>query len=220
MSGTDNPISSTTPRIFAVTQRSELRSPGCLSVASIWRSRGWRWHNDRVYDLDSSARAGRDGDDVALERFVRAVQTDVWRFAAYLTHPDESDDLAQEALIRVIENLHRWERGPVHTWVLGVTRNVCREHIRKRVNRRTDPVAQPDVAHSPDQTDAVDTIQLLRALPRDQREAIVLTQLIGLSYAEAAAVSDCPIGTIRSRVARARTALVEALGDDPVSGHG
>lgn len=173
-----------------------------------------------MFDLDATARAGRDGDEAALERFVREVQTDVWRFAAHLTRPEDSDDLAQEALFRVIKNLHRWERGPVLTWVLGVTRNVCREDIRRRTTRRTDAVAEPTVAPVADMTDAVDTMQLLGALPEDQREAIVLTQLIGLPYADAARVARCPIGTIRSRVARGRTALIDALGDESVSGHG
>jgi RNA polymerase sigma-70 factor, ECF subfamily len=173
-----------------------------------------------MFDLDATARAGRDGDQVALELFAREVQTDVWRFAAYLTRPEDSDDLAQEALYRVIKNLHRWQRGPVLTWVLGVTRNVCREDIRRRTVRRTDPVAEPAVSPMLDTTDAVDTIQLLAALPDDQREAIVLTQLIGLPYADAARVAGCPIGTIRSRVARGRTALVDALGNGSISDHG
>ena len=170
-----------------------------------------------MFDLDATARAARDGDDAALERFVRHIQADVWRFAAYLTRPADSDDLAQEALFRVIKNLHRWERGPVLTWVLGVTRNVCREDIRRRTTRRTDPVAEPDVGHEPDPTDAVDTMGILRSLPDDQREAIVLTQLVGLPYAEAAQVAGCPIGTIRSRVARGRSTLIEALGDGSIS---
>ncbi|WP_040495355.1 sigma-70 family RNA polymerase sigma factor [Ilumatobacter nonamiensis] len=173
-----------------------------------------------MFDIDAAARAGRNGDQKELERFVREIQTDVWRFAAYLTCPEDSDDLAQEALFRVIKNLHRWERGPVLTWVLGVTRNVCREDIRRRTVRRTDPVAEPPVADATDRTDAIDTMQLLRALPPDQREAIVLTQLIGLPYADAARVAGCPIGTIRSRVARGRSTLADELNDGTISDHG
>jgi RNA polymerase sigma-70 factor (ECF subfamily) len=59
-------------------------------------------------------------------------------------------------------------------------------------------------------------MQLLRSLPEPQREAIVLTQLIGLPYAEAARIADCPVGTIRSRVARARSALIEAIDGDAI----
>ncbi|MGW0582386.1 sigma factor-like helix-turn-helix DNA-binding protein, partial [Streptomyces sp. NPDC002920] len=59
--------------------------------------------------------------------------------------------------------------------------------------------------------DGVVLLDLLAALPGDRREAFVLTQLLGLPYAEAAEVSDCPVGTVRSRVARARATLTEQL---------
>jgi RNA polymerase sigma-70 factor (ECF subfamily) len=58
----------------------------------------------------------------------------------------------------------------------------------------------------------VDLTALLPALDGDRREAFVLTQIVGLSYAEAAEVCDCPVGTIRSRVARARAELINATG--------
>jgi RNA polymerase sigma-70 factor (ECF subfamily) len=164
-----------------------------------------------VLDLDRLAVAAQAGDREALDRFVRTIQADVWRFCAHLTRLDEADDLAQEALLRVVAHLDRWQRGPVHTWVLGVTRNVCFEHIRKRTRRRTDPSAEPPSPPAPDAHGAVETRQLLAGLPLDQREALVLTQLLGLPYADAADVVGCPIGTIRSRVARGRGALAAAL---------
>ncbi len=165
----------------------------------------------RMLDLDRLATAAATGDRVALDRFVRSIQADVWRFCAHLTRPAEADDLAQESLVRIVTHLQRWERGPVMTWVLGVSRNVCFEHLRKRTRRRTDPVADFPTRSAPDAHSAVETTQLLDALPLDQREAIVLTQLIGLPYAQAAEVIGCPIGTIRSRVARGRGSLAEAL---------
>lgn len=164
-----------------------------------------------MLDLDRPATAAQSGDRDALDTFVRAIQADVWRFCAHLTRPDEADDLAQESLLRVVAHLDRWQRGPVLTWVLGVTRNVCFEHIRKRTRRRTDPTAAPSQPPTPDQYGAVEIRHLLEGLPYDQREALVLTQLIGLPYADAAEVVGCPIGTIRSRVARGRDALAAAL---------
>lgn len=165
-------------------------------------------------DTDQLASLAQAGDRDALERFVRAIQTDVWRFCAHLTRPDEADDLAQESLLRVVAHLDRWQRGPVHTWVLGVTRNVCFEHIRRKTRRRTDPAADVPMPPAPDTFGAVDTRMLLAGLRFDQREALVLTQLLGLPYADAADVVGCPIGTIRSRVARARDGLAAALGDE------
>lgn len=145
-----------------------------------------------VHETDALARAAIDGDRESLDRFVRLIQTDVWRFCAHLTRPDEAEDLAQEALLRIVTYLPRWERGPVMTWVLGVARNVCREHLRKSLGRRTDPVAEPRTGPAPDAHSAVETVQMMAKLPYDQREAIVLTQLIGLPYAEAQRSSAVP----------------------------
>ena len=162
-------------------------------------------------DLNRLARNACEGDKDALSEFVITIQTDVWRFCAHLTRVDEADDLAQEALLRIVANLHRWERGPVMTWALGVTRNVCYEHLRRRYRRRTDPVAEPTSPPAADHSGLVDVRQLLAELPLEQREAILLTQLIGLPYAEAAEIAGCPIGTIRSRVARGRDTLAQFL---------
>lgn len=164
-----------------------------------------------MHDLDRLAEAAAAGDRVALDRFIRSIQADVWRFCAHLTRPADADDLAQESLVRIVTHLHRWERGPVITWVLGVCRNVCFEHLRKRTRRRTDPVADFPTRTAPDAHGVVETTQLLAALPMEQCEAIVLTQLIGLAYDQAAEVVGCPIGTIRSRVARGRDSLAAAL---------
>lgn len=164
-----------------------------------------------MHDRETLAVAARDGDRTAMERFVEQIQPDVWRYCVHLASRNEAEDLTQEALFRVVKFLHRWQRGAAISWVLGVTRNVCLEDIRRRTRRRTDPTATPAVQPVGDQTGASDLRQLLESLPADQREAIVLTQLIGLPYADAAAVVGCPIGTIGSRVARARTSLALAL---------
>jgi RNA polymerase sigma-70 factor (ECF subfamily) len=70
---------------------------------------------------------------------------------------------------------------------------------------------RPAPVTTPDPTGAVDLDHLLAALDPDQRVAFVLTQVLGLRYAEAAEAIGCPVGTIRSRVARAREALVAAI---------
>lgn len=164
-----------------------------------------------MFDLDRLATAAQAGDRDALSRFLGSVQTDVWRFCAHLTRVDDADDLAQETLLRVVTHLRRWQRGPVMVWTLGIARNVCFEHLRRRERRRTDPVAEVRETAVVDHTGVVETYQLLAALPSDQREAIVLTQLIGLAYEDASRVAGCPIGTIRSRVARGRDQLAAVL---------
>ena len=112
--------------------------------------------------------------------------------------------------------MHRFAgRSSARTWLLSIARRVCADAVRAAVRERarrpvTAAAPGPD---QPDPAEAVTVRALLATLTTERREAFVLTQLLGLSYAEAADVCACPIGTIRSRVARARTDLVEGLDD-------
>ena len=163
------------------------------------------------------ALAARGGDPVAQAAFVRATQAEVWRFTAALVDAGSADDLTQETYLRAFRALPAFEgRSSARTWLLGIARRACADHVRTLVRRRRlewrlaadayTEVPQPDPAG---QFGAVD---LLRALPPERRGAFVLTQLLGLSYAEAAEVEGVPVGTIRSRVARARADLIDAVG--------
>lgn len=105
------------------------------------------------------------GDSEALRQLLTTIQGDVWRFCAHLTNPADADDLTQETLTRLIAGLRRWDGDTVMPWVLGIARNVCFEHLRRRHQRRTDPYAQPQVPPSADRTGVVDIIQLLAACP-------------------------------------------------------
>jgi RNA polymerase sigma-70 factor (ECF subfamily) len=136
----------------------------------------------------------------------------VWRFCAALTDAQSADDLTQETLVRALRALPRFEgKSSARTWLLVIARRVVADHVRAQMRRRRlverlRATAVESVAVDPHAV--VTPERLLAVLDRDRREAFVLTQLIGLSYAEAAAVLGCPIGTIRSRVARAREDLV------------
>ncbi|HEY8060666.1 MAG TPA: sigma-70 family RNA polymerase sigma factor, partial [Acidimicrobiales bacterium] len=154
------------------------------------------------------------GDRVALSDLVRGTQADVWRLCAHLVDRQSADDLTQDVYARAITALSRFRgESPVHLWLLGIARHVCIDEVRRRARRRrivagNDGQAVETVA---DPTGAVDLDQLLAGLDPDQRAAFVLTQVLGLRYAEAAEAVGCPVGTIRSRVARAREALVTAV---------
>ena len=87
-------------------------------------------------DVDRLARAARDGDRAALARFLSAIQGDIWRFCAHLTRRDDADDLAQEALLRVVSHLHRWQGDSAMAWSVGIARNVCLDHLRRKARRR------------------------------------------------------------------------------------
>ena len=149
-----------------------------------------------------------------MSRFLSTIRGDIWRFCAHLTSTEESDDLAQESLLRIASHLHHWRGDSALAWALGVTRNVCFDHLRRQARRRTDPVPQvPPVAVTA-AYGAVETMLVLDRLPLEQREAIVLTQLLGLPYVDAAAVMGVPVGTVRSRVARGRDNLAAQLRRD------
>jgi RNA polymerase sigma-70 factor (ECF subfamily) len=176
----------------------------------------------RVEDLERLAAAAVDGDPLAAAALVRATQSDVWRLCAALGDRQSADDLTQETYLRAFGSLHRFEgRSSLRTWLLSIARRVCADAVRSRRRRRLTLVredAELEALGSGDDADRVGegaaVADLLARLDPDRREAFVLTQLLGLPYAEAAEVAGCPMGTIRSRVARARADLVEALGDE------
>jgi RNA polymerase sigma-70 factor, ECF subfamily len=166
-------------------------------------------------DLTRLAMAARAGDRVALEAFVRRAQPDVWRLCAHLTSWRDADDLTQDVFVRAIDALRSFRaESSARTWLLAIARNACADHLRRRVRRRNLAGRIEERERSlADPTGAVALDQLLDALDPDRRIAFVLTQLLGLSYEEAADVCRCPVGTIRSRVSRARADLVSAMGD-------
>lgn len=160
--------------------------------------------------LTTAALRARRGDAAAASAFVRATQADVWRLCAHLGDTRAADDLCQETYARAFASLHRFVgRASARTWLLSIARRVCADHVREAVRSR---VPLPDAPAVPDHGGPVAVRMLVSSLEPDRREAFVLTQVLGLSYAEAADVCSCPVGTIRSRVARARAELVEALG--------
>lgn len=153
------------------------------------------------------------GDQAAAAEFVRSTQADVWRLCRHLGDPGNADDLTQETYARAFAALPRFAgRSSARTWLLAIARRVCVDAVRVAVRERKLPAEVLPAAADPAETSRVRA--MLGRLTADRQEAFVLTQLIGLSYAEAADVCHCPIGTIRSRVARAREDLIVAFGDE------
>ena len=166
--------------------------------------------------------AAAAGDRQALSGLIRATQRDVWRYLACQVGAGEADDLTQETYLRAVGALPRFEgRSSVRTWLLVIARRVVIDHLRRRAVRpgivdvpdwqaladRAGPGR--DARSAPAEfTDLAELEGLLAGLSVERREAIVLTQVLGFSYAEAALICRCPIGTIRSRVARAREDLL------------
>ena len=165
-------------------------------------------------ELTSLARAAGRGDRAALASLVRQTQGDVWRLCAHLVDAGAADDLAQDTYLRAIPALGKF-RGdaPVRTWLLTIARRACAAEIGARTRDRQLAARLAGMPHGtlgtpPAEPGAQAVVsELLAGLDQDRRAAFVLTQLLGCTYAEAAAVCDCPVGTIRSRVARAREDL-------------
>lgn len=175
--------------------------------------RVWNDHGvpatDPLRDLLDKA---TEGDDTALGELVRRTQPQIWRLCSALGSRGEEEDLVQETYLRAVRSMRSY-RGdaPVRSWLMAIARNVCADHVRLRVRDRrlvdrislrlAEPVTPgPDLPY-----------ELLDLLDQDRREAFVMTQVLDLSYDDAAAILGCPVGTIRSRVFRARAELTAAV---------
>lgn len=175
--------------------------------------------DDRLTGLTLAARSG---DRAAATELIAASYPQVQRFLGHLCDPGEVDDLTQETYLRAMRGLRTYAaRCPALAWLLSIARRVAADHVRAAVRRpRTTSLDRLNAAgvavpepRSGGVEDAVLLRHLLDGLTPDRREAFVATQVLGLSYEQAAQVCDCPVGTIRSRVARARADLVAAYQD-------
>jgi RNA polymerase sigma-70 factor, ECF subfamily len=163
------------------------------------------------------ALAARDGDPDAADHFVRALQGDVLRYVTYLSgDPQTAHDLTQDTFARALGSLHRYEgRASARTWLLSIARRAVADDLRRAAVRPriADAVdwqtalerAQPPGL--PGFDDGVALLDLLDALSDEGRAAFLLTQIVGLSYEETAGFTGRPVGTVRSRVSRARATM-------------
>jgi RNA polymerase sigma factor (sigma-70 family) len=163
------------------------------------------------------------GDRDAFAAIYERHRTVVYRFARLMSGSDATaEDVTQEVFVTLIHTLPTYEpqRAGLLTYLYGVARNVTRNRLRRE--RRfvaLDTAAEPASARADDPHDAASRAQeraLLRrailALPSRYREAIVLSDVHGLAYAEAARILHVPVGTVRSRLSRGRQMLAIRLG--------
>jgi RNA polymerase sigma-70 factor (ECF subfamily) len=170
--------------------------------------------------LTRLALSARNGTPADVEAFTRAVYSDVWRFISYLDGTQVAEDLTQETFVRVLRSLPAFAgRSSARTWLLSIARRVVIDRYRSTICRPViadlddwqQAAEQCQPRGLPSWEDGVALTALLAEIPRERRAPFVLTQILGLSYAEAADVLACPIGTVRSRVARARTQLIGSI---------
>jgi RNA polymerase sigma-70 factor (ECF subfamily) len=142
------------------------------------------------------------------------------RYARYLRRePDHADDLVQECLARAIAKIETWQPGTnLRAWLFVILRNCHINEIRReqRVVSLEDetPASEPALSVPGSQETRVALAEVRRAylsLSEEHREVLLLVAIEGLQYEEAAEILEVPLGTVRSRLSRARQALRQAL---------
>ena len=132
---------------------------------------------------------------------------------------DDAYDLVQEALIRVRRGLETYQPGSMEAWLSRIVTNVFLDEVRRRRRRPVEALPEdPErlLPSSPGADEATDSLPddvqaALRRLPEDFRTAVVLCDVVGLSYEEIAGALSIPVGTVRSRIHRGRRLLRAAL---------
>jgi RNA polymerase sigma-70 factor (ECF subfamily) len=156
--------------------------------------------------------------DPAVRDAVLAAVPSLRAFAISLCgNVDRADDLVQETMLRALANINSFQPGTnMSAWLFTILRNLFRSEYRKR--RRevedTDGSYADSLKSQPEQNSRVEFEEFrtaLAKLPADQREALILVGASGFSYEEAAEICGCAVGTIKSRVNRARNRLSDLL---------
>jgi RNA polymerase sigma-70 factor, ECF subfamily len=176
----------------------------------------------------------KGGDTQAFNALVARHQHRVVNIAfRFVRDPDRAHDLAQEAFLSAFRNLGKFRGDSAFsTWLFRITYNVCMDELKKRRRAPEQSVEAfygddegdtelriPDGGDTPEE--AAERIERRRAvwraldrLPTHHREVIVLFDIEGVPYEEMATILECPIGTVKSRLSRARKALLDELGPD------
>ncbi len=157
------------------------------------------------------------------EEVARVYGRKIYNFAYRLTgNSDDASDLVQEVLLRVRKGLASYQPGSFEGWLWRITRNAFLDDVRRRNRRPTAPLPDEvdrwELASSPSADIEYSRISIgddvqkaLLELPVEFREAVVLCDIVGLSYEEIARAVAVPVGTVRSRIHRGRKLLRESL---------
>ncbi len=149
------------------------------------------------------------------------------RFARSLTgNAADADDLVQDTVERALGHLHQWQDGTkLDSWMFRIAKNLWIDRVRAARVRAAEPLDAAETSGAIDGArDAearlamADTARAFAGLPEDQRVAVTLVAIEGMSYRDAAEVLEVPIGTLTSRLARARTAMAERVTGEAAEG--
>jgi RNA polymerase sigma-70 factor (ECF subfamily) len=192
--------------------------PGILGNLSAGRSQCIREVEDARL-LEQTRR----GDAEAFARLFARYQGPIYRYAAHMCGRDAADDIVQETFLAVLRTGGRYDpaRGTVGNYLFGIARHVVLGRFPVRevtgVDTDTDEVAdaaagEPTILDSLTRAETIDAVRVaIGSLPPLYREVLVLCELQELTYVDAAAIVKCPVGTVRSRLHRARALLLTKL---------
>ena len=163
----------------------------------------------------------RRGDEGAFSQLFARYQRAIYRYGAYMCGRDAGDDVVQETFLAVLRQTRRDDapRGTVGGYLFGIARHVVMKRLSARKDEPVDDelgdLVPTEQANALDDLTRFETVEAVRAavcsLPPAYREAVVLCELQEMDYAGAADVMQCPIGTVRSRLHRARALLTNTL---------
>lgn len=175
-------------------------------------------------DAAASPADPRPGWDEVAERYGPRIRKIAYQFT---NDPHEAEDLTQDVFVRVLRNLDRYRPGTFDGWLYRITRNLFLNRLRRQTTVALEPLATddadlpPSADPGPDEVVETDALSArleaaLATLPEEFRRAVVLCDVVGLSYEEIGAVTGWPLGTVRSRIHRGRRSLREVLEDADV----
>jgi len=149
---------------------------------------------------------------VDFERLFEQHFDDVYGYLARRVGPDLARDLASETFTRAFAGRKKFDprRGEPRAWLFGIATNLLRRHYRDE-ERRLRALSRYDIAAVDEPGDEPRLAEALHSLAREERDALLLYAWADLDYAEIADALDIPIGTVRSRLHRARARLRETL---------
>jgi RNA polymerase sigma-70 factor (ECF subfamily) len=179
-----------------------------------------------LHDLDDEqcAALAQQGQRGAFTALVRRYQDRIYRFLLRLTHsPDDARELTQETFLHAYQALPRWTpQARLSTWLFRIARNLAFDWLRRGKRVEFVPLNEDEDAHCPDPAPGPDAVletaqryqgleAALARLPAEHREILLLREIEEMSYEDIAAVLDLNLGTVKSRLARARAALLDKL---------
>jgi RNA polymerase sigma-70 factor (ECF subfamily) len=195
-----------------------------------WRIEGSNGIGAGIMEMPELIQAARGGDDRAFNHLISHYQAAAQRLAQQILRTEEAAaDAVQDALIKVHRALPRFQDGNFRSWLLRIVTNTCYDYLRSQRRRSTlslDDLTEPSGAEFPQlradelqnpemlvtqQESLQFLLQAIESLPNWHRDVVLLVDVHGYDYTEAADMLGLPLGTVKSRLSRARAALRDQL---------